>query len=869
MKEIESCELEKLRDVFCDLPCGVAVLKIGKTLECRFFNDAFARISGRTREDIDCHDFIASVIALDDRSRFEQELQKTVDSGAKTAFKCRVQNKLGEPAWFDVNISRLKDEVCCCVFNSSPDETAMFSSIVENSTTGILVAKRDSRRILYYNDSFRELYNITQGLRLNDKNLLDLIPERTALLSNDDIKGLSFDDFSEFHRQHGDRFYGIRAKAITWNGSDCYIVYLSDETYEHEKRMKQEELLNLVPIGIGICELEENRLEQVYLNDSFYRLTGIPKHGNDAGFWDSVHPDDVSTIRAVAGRLSSGSNEDSVDFRIRCAGNEYRWFRMVMSVVHRENSKMFLYCSYVNIDDSVNSQEALKKANLELKKQYSQELSQRKMLEKDSMAAIQFNVTKDQLVSYRVNQGYLKEFGSGASGAVIRPDVAANIPTEEERRIAADFFDVNKAFSRFQQGIRQFSAEYRRRLNDGRLYWLRSICRLVQDEETGDLISYTYLQNVDTQRKKELVAQSVIDDGTDFVMLVNCVSETAILIRLRDHYQDSVWNLYSEFSFDLVRKSNQWNSVAPDDRQAVREFFNIDAIVKNLENEPLATVFYKQIYPDQTVRRKKARAYYLDSVHEDIVIARRDITDIYEQEQKQKQILETVLDEAQRASRAKSDFLSRMSHDLRTPMNVIIGLTSMALDRSDNSREMKETLSDITSSAKYLLSLINDCLDLEKITSGKMVLHPVPYPYEDFYNNVLAVIGPLCSQKNITFVLEEKTSKHPTIIADKMRMDQLIYNLLSNAVKFTPVGGKIEFLVENAHVEDGLNYFTCVVRDNGIGMSEEFQHHMYEAFSQEENQITPEYQGSGLGLAITLVFKIRVTKDINSLSTKS
>lgn len=183
-------------------------------------------------------------------------------------------------------------------------------------------------------------------------------------------------------------------------------------------------------------------------------------------------------------------------------------------------------------------------------------------------------------------------------------------------------------------------------------------------------------------------------------------------------------------------------------------------------------------------------------------------------------------------------------------MNVIMGLTSMAMDRSNPSQEMDETLSNITSSAKYLLSLINDCLDLEKITSGKMELHPAPYPYADFCNNVRAVIGPLCRQRNITFVLEEAEHMHPTILADRMRMEQIFYNLLSNAVKFTPSGGKIEFLVYDIDVQDGINSFLCVVRDNGVGMSEDFQRHMFEAFTQESNGITPEYQGSGLGLAI-------------------
>lgn len=233
-------------------------------------------------------------------------------------------------------------------------------------------------------------------------------------------------------------------------------------------------------------------------------------------------------------------------------------------------------------------------------------------------------------------------------------------------------------------------------------------------------------------------------------------------------------------------------------------------------------------------------------VNDDIVIARRDITDIHEEEKARQLTLQQALDEAKSASRAKSDFLSRMSHDLRTPMNVIIGLTSMAMDRPNNSPDMVETLSNITSSAKYLLSLINDCLDLEKITSGKIELHIAPYTYPEFADSMRAVIGPLCRQKQITFDMTGDTAGCPAFLADRVRLEQIFYNLLSNAVKFTPDGGRIELCVNSRYAGGEYCGLECFVRDNGVGMSEEFQKHMYEAFTQEANSITPDYQAPAL-----------------------
>ena len=464
--------------------------------------------------------------------------------------------------------------------------------------------------------------------------------------------------------------------------------------------MQQEELLNRVPVGIGIYDIIGGQLKQIYMNDSYYRIIGVPREKRiligKTGFIKLVHPDDVATVYAAVEKCVSGADSQSLNHRILCGDGNYRWFRLDASVVKREPNKITIYCGYVNIDLAVTAQQALQK-------QHDKEQTQRKLLEQDSLLSIEFNVTRDCLISYQVNQGLIDEFDKGTAGGVIRPNIAAKVPTEEERRISADFFDRDKAISRFKNGINEFSAEYRRRMNNGRLYWVRSTCRLERDRDSGDLISYTYVHNIDTERKKELAAESVIDEETDFVMLLSTVSSTATLLRLRDNYLDTGWKLYTEFPFSSVPSEKTLGNVEPEDRAAVCEFFNESFLLQRLESEPVATLIYRQHLPNGLIRRKKSRAFYLDSIREDIVVERRDITDIYEEEQKQQRTLQKALDEANAANRAKSEFLSRMSHDLRTPMNVIIGLTSLAMDKATHSSEMKETLSDISVNADLIL----------------------------------------------------------------------------------------------------------------------------------------------------------------------
>ncbi len=199
--------------------------------------------------------------------------------------------------------------------------------------------------------------------------------------------------------------------------------------------------------------------------------------------------------------------------------------------------------------------------------------------------------------------------------------------------------------------------------------------------------------------------------------------------------------------------------------------------------------------------------------------------------------------------KVKLNFLSRMSHDLRTPLNTILGYTSLAKDNTNNPKAIKEYLEKINYSSDFLLGLVNDCLVMGKNYNEQLILHPVPYEYPEFVNTVLSMIEPLCKQKNITFKCTESTYSI-AVLVDKIRFEQIFFNLLTNAVKFTPEGGTVEFLLENRNICNGI--FSCdfCVKDSGIGISPEFQEKMFLPFEQEANDVELMAQGSGLGLSI-------------------
>lgn len=204
----------------------------------------------------------------------------------------------------------------------------------------------------------------------------------------------------------------------------------------------------------------------------------------------------------------------------------------------------------------------------------------------------------------------------------------------------------------------------------------------------------------------------------------------------------------------------------------------------------------------------------------------------------------------QSANAAKTDFLSRMSHDMRTPMNGILGMTALTIDLPGLSQEAQSNLFAIRDSSNYLLSLINDTLDMSRIESRKIELHKEPVRAAELITHTLGGISQSAQKKGIKVIAKFMGFRNDYINVDRVRVRQIFTNLLSNAVKFTPGHGKIECLVECLSRERGRCLVRITIRDSGVGMSEEFLQHAFEPFSQEPNSQSNKYAGTGLGLPI-------------------
>ena len=235
-----------------------------------------------------------------------------------------------------------------------------------------------------------------------------------------------------------------------------------------------------------------------------------------------------------------------------------------------------------------------------------------------------------------------------------------------------------------------------------------------------------------------------------------------------------------------------------------------------------------------------------------VLIATRDATEEKQTEQKQEDALRSALAAAEHANKAKTVFLNSMSHDIRTPMNAILGFTALATTHLDTPELVKEYLQKISVSGQHLLSLINDVLDMSRIESGTIKLDNAPVHLPDVLHDLRTIILGNISAKQLDLYVDTQDIKHEDIITDKLRLNQILLNIVGNAVKFTPAGGTINIRVtEKPCPRSGYATYVINVKDNGIGMSPEFQQHVFDSFAREQTATRSGIQGTGLGMAIT------------------
>lgn len=285
-------------------------------------------------------------------------------------------------------------------------------------------------------------------------------------------------------------------------------------------------------------------------------------------------------------------------------------------------------------------------------------------------------------------------------------------------------------------------------------------------------------------------------------------------------------------------------------RKKIENKFRLDNILKKLSEKTSGYDFVLPCETEDGLRYKQINVLWGDENHQTICLVRADVTDMLAAERKSKQALKAALYSAEKANAAKRDFLSSMSHDIRTPMNAIMGMTEIARAHICERERVADCLEKISVSSRYLLSLINDILDMSKIEQSKVTLNNTAVSISDLKEQLCVMMAPQAKSAGIGFAVRTGKLSCNYFYGDALRINQILINLTSNAIKFTPEGGRVDVMIEElAPASAGNVRYRFTVSDTGIGMTEEFMAHAFEPFMRERG--VSRVVGTGLGLSIT------------------
>lgn len=423
------------------------------------------------------------------------------------------------------------------------------------------------------------------------------------------------------------------------------------------------------------------------------------------------------------------------------------------------------------------------------------------------------------------------------------------VASEEERQKIRCMLNRDALTEEYRRDILEGSIQYRRLVEVGETIWCETRYALLEEPNSHDLIAFISSYDVTNAVVGEQIIRKIGEVEYELMGLLDVKTDTFTVKNIMSGRKSSFYEkqgCFSEKCEELVS-----HFVAEQDRASTLAKMSVQNVVKQLEQAPVYEFTYSSVIKG-VQRRKKMQFTYLDEYHNIILYNKSDVTALYENEREQLRKTEEALEEAERANRARSDFFARMSHDMRTPMNGILGMTELSKGVEDV-EELHHNLDMIESSGTYLLNLINDILDLQKIETGKMEIHYTIAKCSQFIENIMDMMKPTAEQKKIDFQMINKNidlERYGKM--DVLRLKQVFINIMSNAVKFTPEGGKIVFTMENVAIEPHRDYDKFEIIDTGIGMSKDFlKNRIFNPYSQEQNSSTTQYAGSGLGLAIT------------------
>ena len=624
---------------------------------------------------------------------------------------------------------------------------------------------------------------------------------------------------------------------IAENGKPAIISVCIDITAQKKAQAEVVHLYNNVPGAVFRVRYNAD-FSVADANDGLYELLGYTREefsalGNQIAA--VIYPDDLDAVRD---KLLAAENRDNTiqdEHRLVCKDGRVKWISLKTQVMPGDDGVPYFYGFLVDITDEKLAQERVREL-------YEKELTyfaQAASLEGSIQGRV--NVTQNRVESYQSTADCaIARTGDTYEQAVSQlADSAVDAAYEEYLRQSLERTQVLNEFS---AGKTDLHFEFLRKRNDGSAFWSRTSFKYHQNPESGDVIAFFYTIDITEQKIQEQLLSRVTELDYEVLSDIDIRQDTFHVVS----YHAGMETLMpAKGRFQAEAEAIAAATMEP---AAGREY--LDRLSPAYMQHELAKQGSYSFMAETrdghgNTRVKRYQVFYISQELGRVCIARTDVTDIIRQEQQQKEALAAALAAAEQANAAKTDFLSR------TPMNAIIGMSAIAAQSIDNEARVADCIAKIGISSRFLLSLINDILDMSRIESGKMLLKNDKIPTEDFLNGLNAICYGQAAAKGVEYECIVDPTLDDFYMGDAMKLQQVLLNILSNAIKFTGEGGKVTFSAAAHRKGKSGATLRFIVNDTGIGISEDFLHHMFEPFAQESMGTTAVYGGTGLGLAIS------------------
>ena len=572
-----------------------------------------------------------------------------------------------------------------------------------------------------------------------------------------------------------------------------------------------------------------------------------------------VHPDDYDDVAANIKR-QFGKNRvemDYVEFRVIRRDGQVRWVDDYSHYVESETYGGLLYVFMTDVTDKHRQDEADKAARAAVIEALTRSY--------DSVWLID-DIETQSFELYRIDNNIAHLMPAHTAVKIDRFSDAfafyARLVSEEDRQRFLDSVTPESIVKNTADST-IYSVPFRRVFDSGMRYYRLDFSKMdLPDGKTGIVAGF---MDVDDETRKNLKIQhslklryAVIEALTkayDSVWIINDLKTQRFTLFRIDEEMVHLMPAQQAARIDRFSDALRFYSklVLEEDRQQFLDSVTPEEIALNTERMAIYSVPFRRVF-ESGVRHYRLEFGRLDlgNGESNIVVGFKDVEEEVRKELQIQQALREAIDAANASNKAKSDFLSSMSHDMRTPMNGIIGMTAIAARNLDDREKVADCLRKISEASSHLLGLINEVLDMNKIESGKAELQEEEFCLADLIESMLAMTRPQLQAHEHIFRMQIVDVQHEMVIGDSRRIEQILVNIMSNAIKYTPNGGRIALTVKEGPTRtQGFRHYQFVFEDNGYGMTEEFQKHLFEPFSRANDMQTAGIQGTGLGMAIT------------------